>query len=98
MTPATDSTRNMTALIHSTTCSTRRCSRGISRTSQQSSIDRSGGASAGGRPAAGHEIQTMPAKTVVLEGLAATAGGAGGCGARRLFRLVPRLGAADLGE
>jgi hypothetical protein len=36
-TPATLSTRNIATLIQSTTCSTRRCSCGISRTSQHSS-------------------------------------------------------------
>src|SRR5215470_15531097 len=70
--PATDSVRNIAALIHSTTCSTRRCSRGISRTSQQSSTE------------------TPPKK------LPPAAGGAGRrC---RRFGLVPRLGAADLGQ
>src|SRR5437867_11232099 len=39
-TPATDSARNIAALIHRTTWSTRRCSRGIGRTSQHSSMAR----------------------------------------------------------
>src|SRR5258706_11223670 len=75
-TPATDSVTNITTLISRTIWSVRRCSRGISRTSQQSSMMSSGASS----------------------GLAAAASGPGRRRLARLFRLVARLGAADLGE